>query len=53
MQQERGYGWRVSVSRLQDLIGRTDYCFCLLVKRGKQRNLDLSPILNNDFIPAG
>ncbi|MEP7729949.1 glutamate synthase large subunit [Marinomonas primoryensis] len=43
---------KLGVSRLQDLIGRTDLLVLLAGETEKQRNLDLSPILNNDFIPA-
>ena len=43
---------KLGVSRLQDLIGRTDLLALLPGETDKQRNLDLSPILNNDLIPA-
>ncbi|ADZ89718.1 glutamate synthase large subunit [Marinomonas mediterranea] len=43
---------KLGVSKLQDLIGRTDLLSLLPGETEKQAHLDLSPILNNDAIPA-
>ena len=42
----------LGISRLEDLIGRTDLLEVLEGHTAKQRGLDLSPILGNDAIPA-
>ncbi|TVP90375.1 MAG: glutamate synthase large subunit [Pseudomonadaceae bacterium] len=43
---------RLGVSSLQDLIGRTDLLDILPGATGKQQNLDLTPLLGSDLIPA-
>ena len=43
---------KLGVASLQDLIGRTDLLTILEGENDKQAGLDLSPILNNDAIPA-
>lgn len=43
---------KLGVARLQDLIGRTDLLALLEGEHAKQSGLDLSPILNNDAVPA-
>ena len=42
----------LGVSRLEDLVGRTDLLEVLEGHTAKQKGLDLSPILVNDGIPA-
>jgi glutamate synthase (NADPH/NADH) large chain len=42
----------LGVRKMEDLIGRTDLLERLEGVTEKQRNLDLSPLLENDFIPA-
>ena len=42
----------LGVSRLEDLVGRTDLLEVLEGHTAKQKGLDLSPILINDGIPA-
>lgn len=43
---------KLGVTTMADLIGRTDLLKLLPGETEKQANLDLSPILNNDAIPA-
>lgn len=43
---------KLGVSKMADLIGRTDLLTLLPGETEKQANLDLSPILSNDAIPA-
>ncbi|MBM6550940.1 glutamate synthase large subunit [Marinomonas ostreistagni] len=43
---------KLGVSTMAELIGRTDLLTLLPGETEKQANLDLSPILNNDAIPA-
>ncbi len=43
---------RLGVSRLQDLIGRTDLLEILPGSTSKQQNLDLRPLLFSDHVPA-
>jgi len=43
---------KLGVSSMAELIGRTDLLTLLPGETSKQANLDLSPILNNDAIPA-
>ncbi|MCL5041984.1 MAG: glutamate synthase large subunit [Gammaproteobacteria bacterium] len=43
---------RLGVRSLQDLIGRTDLLEILPGATGKQQNLDLTPLLGSDLIPA-
>ncbi|TPE54127.1 glutamate synthase large subunit [Maribrevibacterium harenarium] len=43
---------KLGVAKLEDLIGRTDLLTLLPGETSKQANLDLSPILLNDAIPA-
>ncbi|TBR44708.1 glutamate synthase large subunit [Marinomonas agarivorans] len=43
---------KLGVASLQDLIGRTDLLTILDGENSKQAGLDLTPILNNDHIPA-
>ncbi|MBB3190780.1 glutamate synthase large subunit [Halomonas cerina] len=42
----------LGVSRLTDLIGRTDLLEVLEGVTASQRGLDLTPLLENDFVPA-
>jgi len=49
-QQIRAMVGEVSVSRLQDLNWRTDLLFSCWWNEKQRNSLDLSPILNNDFI---
>ncbi|KXS38972.1 MAG: glutamate synthase (NADPH/NADH) large chain [Halomonadaceae bacterium T82-2] len=42
----------LGVSRLTDLIGRTDLLEILEGETAAQRKLDLTPLLTNDFVPA-
>ncbi|MGA7802812.1 MAG: glutamate synthase large subunit, partial [Gammaproteobacteria bacterium] len=43
---------RLGVRRLEDLIGRTDLLQALAGQTGKQRHLELSPILSDYGVPA-
>ena len=43
---------KLGVRSLEELIGRTDLLEVLPGSTGKQNNLDLSPLLANDLIPA-
>lgn len=43
---------RLGVTRLQDLIGRTDLLEILPGNTSKQQNLDLRPLLFSDAVPA-
>jgi glutamate synthase (NADPH) large chain len=43
---------KLGVSRLQDLIGRTDLLEILPGNTSKQQNLDLRPLLFSDAVPA-
>ena len=51
-QETREWLAKLGVASLQDLIGRTDLLTVLEGDTDKQRNLDLSPILQNDQIAA-
>ncbi|MFC3680544.1 glutamate synthase large subunit [Bacterioplanoides pacificum] len=48
----RGWMASIGVRSLEELIGRTDLLEVLQGNTQKQRNLDLTPILSNDQIPA-
>jgi glutamate synthase (NADPH/NADH) large chain len=48
----RGWMASIGVRSLEELVGRTDLLAVLEGSTQKQRNLDLTPILSNDLIPA-
>ena len=48
----RGWMASIGVRSLEELVGRTDLLEVLEGSTQKQRNLDLTPILSNDLIPA-
>ncbi len=48
----RGWMAQLGVRSMQELVGRTDLLEVLEGNTGKQRHLDLTPILANDHIPA-
>ena len=48
----RGLMAQIGVRTMEELVGRTDLLEMLEGTTGKQRNLDLMPILANDHIPA-
>ena len=43
----------LGIRSIEELVGRTDLLAVLEGDTGKQRHLDLSPLLYNDQIPAG
>ncbi|WP_420592380.1 glutamate synthase large subunit [Bacterioplanoides sp.] len=48
----RGWMASVGVRTMEELVGRTDLLEMLEGNTAKQRNLDLTPIISNDLIPA-
>ncbi|MCH2041338.1 MAG: glutamate synthase large subunit [Saccharospirillaceae bacterium] len=48
----RGWMASVGVRTMEELVGRTDLLEMLQGSTAKQRNLDLTPIISNDQIPA-
>ena len=48
----RGWMAKLGIRTMEELVGRTDLLEVLEGATAKQRNLDLTPILANDHIPA-
>ncbi|MDF1761940.1 MAG: glutamate synthase large subunit, partial [Oleibacter sp.] len=48
----RGWMAKLGVRTIEELVGRTDLLTVIEGNTSKQRHLDLSPLLNNDAIPA-
>jgi glutamate synthase (NADPH/NADH) large chain len=51
-QEVRTWMAKIGVRTMEELVGRTDLLEMIEGSTSKQRHLDLTPILNNDYIPA-